>query len=76
MTLPLAWFFYAVAFALVPYAESAFRRWFMGGSFLPLAGWAVAAASVAHVSAFGVTKLLVDARWAPYDIQIFVSDFL
>ena len=51
MTLPLAWFFYAVAFALVPYAESAFRRWFMGGSFLPLAGWAVAAASMAHVSA-------------------------
>ena len=51
VTLPLAWFFYAVAFALVPYAESAFRRWFMGGSFLPLAGWAVAAASVAHVSA-------------------------
>ena len=51
MTLPLAWFFYAVAFALVPYAESAFRRWFMGGSFLPLAGWTVAAASVAHVSA-------------------------
>ncbi len=47
----LAWFFYAVAFALVPYAESAFRRWFMGGSFLPLAGWAVAAASMAHVSA-------------------------
>lgn len=51
VTLPLAWFFYAVAFALVPCAESAFRRWFMGGSFLPLAGWAVAAASVAHVSA-------------------------
>ena len=51
VTLPLAWFFYAVAFALVPYAESAFRWWFMGGSFLPLAGWAVAAASVAHVSA-------------------------
>ena len=51
VTLPLAWFFYAVAFALVPYAESAFRRWFMGGSFLPLAGWAVAAASMAHVSA-------------------------
>ena len=51
VTLPLAWFFYAVAFALAPYAESAFRRWFMGGSFLPLAGWAVAAASVAHVSA-------------------------
>lgn len=51
VTLPLAWFFYAVAFALVPYAESAFRRWFMGGSFLPLAGWTVAAASVAHVSA-------------------------
>ncbi len=51
VTLPLAWFFYAVAFVLVPYAESAFRRWFMGGSFLPLAGWAVAAASMAHVSA-------------------------
>ncbi len=50
-TLPLAWFFYAVAFTLVPYAEEALRSRFMGGTFLPLAGWTVAAASIAHVSA-------------------------
>ena len=50
-TLPLAWLFYAVAFALVPHAESMFRERFLAGTFLPLAGWTVAAASVAHVSA-------------------------
>ncbi len=51
VTLPLAWFFYAVAFVLVPHVEAAFQSRFMGGSFLPLAGWTVAAASIAHVSA-------------------------
>ena len=51
ITLPLAWFFYAVAFVLVPHAEAAFQSRFMTGSFLPLAGWAAAAASIAHVSA-------------------------
>ena len=50
LTLPLAWFFYAVAFVLVPHAEAAFRSR-LAGSFLPLAGWTVAAASIAHVSA-------------------------
>ncbi len=50
-TLPLAWIFYAVAFAYVPYLEAAFKDWFMGGTFLPLAAWVVAAASLAHVSA-------------------------
>ena len=50
-TLPLAWFFYAAAFLLVPYLEASFRSWFMGGTFLPLAGWTVAGASLAHVSA-------------------------
>lgn len=50
-TLPLAWFFYAVAFTLVPYAEEALQSRVMGGTFLPLAGWTVAAASIAHVSA-------------------------
>ena len=50
-SLPLAWFFYAVAFALVPWAEDAMKDWLLGGKFLPLAGLAVAAASIAHVSA-------------------------
>ncbi len=51
-TLPIAWFFYAVAFALVPWAEEALREWLLGGTaFLPLAGLTVAAAAIAHVSA-------------------------
>ena len=50
-TLPLAWALFAAAYALVPWLEGAFQRWFMGGTFLPLSGWAVAAASIAHVSA-------------------------
>ncbi len=51
-TLPLAWFFYAAAYSLVPPAEEALRGWLLGGAaFLPLAGLTVAAASIAHVSA-------------------------
>ncbi len=50
-TLPLAWLFFAVAYALVPWADAFFKRYFLDGTFLPLAGWTVAAASLAHVSA-------------------------
>ena len=50
-TLPLAWIFFAVAYALVPWADAFFKSYFLGGTFLPLAGWTVAAASLAHVSA-------------------------
>ena len=50
-TLPLAWGLFALAYALVPWADAFFKRWLLGGSFLPLAGWTVAAGSLAHVSA-------------------------
>lgn len=51
-TMPIAWFFYAVAYALVPWAENSLREWLTGGAaFLPLAGLTVAAASIAHISA-------------------------
>lgn len=50
-TLPLAWLFYAAAMTVVPYAESFLRENLGGFAVLPLAGWAVAAASVSHVSA-------------------------
>lgn len=50
-TLPLAWLFYAAAMTVVPYAESFLRENLGGFAILPLAGWAVAAASVSHVSA-------------------------
>ncbi len=50
-TLPLAWFFFAVAYMAVPWAEGAMKDWMMGSHYLPLAGLAVAAASIAHVSA-------------------------
>ncbi len=50
-TLPLAWLFFAAAYALTPWADAFFKRYFFGGTFLPLAGWTVAAASLAHVSA-------------------------
>lgn len=49
--MPLAWFFFAVAYMLVPQAEELMRRWLLGGTYLPVAGLAVAAASIAHVSA-------------------------
>lgn len=50
-TLPLAWVSYAAAFTIVPHAESFLRENLGGYSFLPLAGWTVAAASISHVSA-------------------------
>ena len=53
-TLPLAWLLFAAAYALVPLVDGAFQAWFSRGgpfSFLPLAGWAVAAGSIAHISA-------------------------
>lgn len=50
-TLPLAWVFYATALMLVPRAEDFLRSNLGGSSFLPLAGWAVVAASISHVSA-------------------------
>lgn len=50
-TLPLAWLFYAAAMTAVPYAESFLRDNLGGCAILPLAGWAVAAASISHVSA-------------------------
>ncbi|MDO4561273.1 MAG: hypothetical protein Q4C86_10005 [bacterium] len=50
-TLPAAWFFFAVAYLLVPWAESAIKDWLLAGTILPLAALAVAAASIAHVSA-------------------------
>lgn len=50
-TLPLAWLFYAAAMTVVPYAESFLRDNLGGSAILPLAGWAVAAASISHVSA-------------------------
>lgn len=50
-TLPLAWLFFALAFSLVPVVNKFFVSAFSGrDTFLPLAGWAVAAASIAHVS--------------------------
>ncbi len=50
-TLPTAWFFFAVAYLLVPWAESAIKDWLLAGTILPLAALAVSAASIAHVSA-------------------------
>jgi len=50
-TLPLAWFFYAAAVMIVPWAEKALRGWLLSSSMLPLSALSVAAASFAHVSA-------------------------
>lgn len=49
-TLPLAWIFYAAAFTFVPWAESFMRGWLLGSRFFPVAGLAVAAASIANMS--------------------------
>lgn len=49
--LPLAWFFYAAAYMLVPWAENMMREHLLAGACLPLAALTVAAASIAHVSA-------------------------
>ena len=50
-SLPLAWLFFAIAYLLVPQAESFIKQWLLAGSAMPLAALAVAAASMAHVSA-------------------------
>ena len=50
-TLPVAWLFFAIAYMLVPWAESAIKEWLLAGTILPLAALTVAAASIAHVSA-------------------------
>lgn len=50
-TLPMAWAFYALAFALTPWLQDLIKG---GGASLPLlspAGWTVAAASFAHANA-------------------------
>lgn len=50
-SLPIAWFFFALAYLLVPIADDFFTAHFSGWTkFLPLAGWSVAAGSIAHVS--------------------------
>lgn len=53
-TLPLAWGFYALTYSLVPVINKFFATMFINTkifSVIPLAGWAVAAGSIAHVSA-------------------------
>ena len=54
-TLPLAWLLFAATYALAPWADRALQEWFARpgglGAFLPLAGWTVAAGSIAHISA-------------------------
>lgn len=51
-TLPIAWIFFALAYILVPIADEIMREIFADGdTFLPLAGWAVSAASIGHVNA-------------------------
>jgi hypothetical protein len=49
-TLPVAWVFYALAFTLMPALES-YMRENLGGGILPLAGWGVASAAIAGISA-------------------------
>lgn len=48
--LPLAWIFYAAAFTFVPWVESFMKGWLLGSRFFPVAGLAVAAASIANMS--------------------------
>ena len=51
-TLPIAWIFFALAYILVPIADEIMREIFADGdTFIPLAGWAVSAASIGHVNA-------------------------
>ena len=49
-TLPLAWLFYALAFALVPPAEALLQSWLKSAVFFPLPALAISAASFAHMS--------------------------
>ena len=53
-TLPLAWLLFAVSYSIVPAADEFLRSLFSGSlkiKILPLSGWTVAAASLAHVRA-------------------------
>jgi hypothetical protein len=53
-SLPWAWAFFALTYVLVPFVDSAFSKYASGGGllwFLPAEGWAVAASSLAHVTA-------------------------
>lgn len=51
-TMPIAWLFFAVAYSLVPVVNKFFQTVFAGSDgILPLSGWAVAAGSIAHISA-------------------------
>lgn len=49
-TLPYAWIFFALSYSLVPMMNKFFETNMKLLSFMPLAGWTVAAGSVAHVS--------------------------
>lgn len=50
-SLPMAWLFFALAYMLSPLINGMFREIFAGRyTVLPLAGWSVAAGSIAHVS--------------------------
>jgi hypothetical protein len=53
-SLPLAWLFFALTYALVPFVDGAFAkhaaRWRLYGV-MPAEGWAVAVSSIAHVNA-------------------------
>jgi len=53
-SLPLAWFFFALTYTLVPYADRVFSEYLARPelySILPAEGWAVAISSIAHVTA-------------------------
>ncbi|MDR0764136.1 MAG: hypothetical protein LBE65_00895 [Synergistaceae bacterium] len=53
-SLPWAWAFFALTYVLVPFADDAFSKYASRGKmlwFLPAEGWAVAASSLAHVTA-------------------------
>jgi hypothetical protein len=49
-TLPMAWVFYAAAFLAIPRIEALLRD-SLGGGLLPVAGWGVASAAFAGISA-------------------------
>ncbi|MDR3354299.1 MAG: hypothetical protein LBO21_04620 [Synergistaceae bacterium] len=50
VTLPVAWTFYASAFLIMPEIERLLKE-SLGGSLLPVAGWGVASAALAGISA-------------------------
>ena len=53
-SLPLAWFFFALTYTLVPFADSVFSEYLARPelyNILPAEGWAIAISSIAHVTA-------------------------